>query len=137
MKLKFPYLALASAAIVGCAKLLPGSNPLVVRTEQLETQAYGTFDLFLKFDDQAMANPTLSNSWATSAHPFATYLRKPVVNGTNTVPFGIATILSLDQIKLSYESGVATSNSLLTAIDVLETTVAQADEYTNQFSLPK
>ena len=120
-----------SLVLFGCSSVSTGSDPLVVRAEQAEQTAYNTFDEFLKIDDLAMANPAVSNTWATSAHPFAAFLRKPVVNGTNTVPFGIATVLSLDKIKLAYKAGTATSNALVTALDVLQTTVAQAGQYTS------
>lgn len=117
--------------LYGCAGVSAGSDPLVVRTEQLETMAYSTFDTFLKIDDTAMKDASVSNAWASSAHPFAQYLRKPIVNGTNTVPFGIATVLSVDQIKLAYEAGTTTSNALTTALNALTATVAQASQYTS------
>jgi len=116
--------------LAGC-QVSPGSDPLVVRVEQAETGAYSTFDTFLKVDDIAMQNAAVSNSWAGGPHAFAQYLRKPILNGTNTVPFGIATILSLDQIKSAYEAGTSTSNALVTALDTLSTTVAQASQYTS------
>jgi hypothetical protein len=113
---------------LGCAGVTAGSDPLVVRVEQAETAGYATFDLFLKQDDAWASNPVTSNTWAP-AHAFAQYLRKPVPNGTNTVPFGIGAILSLDQVKLSYESGASTSNALVTALSVLSTTETQAQQY--------
>ena len=130
-------LGLLTVAFTGCAKLQPGADPLVVRTEQLETTAYSTFDTFLKLDDVAMANTTVAPTWTTSAHPFAVYLRKPITVGTNTLPFGIASVLSLDTIKVSYQSGTTSSNALLSAITVLETTVQQASQYTSLISTPK
>lgn len=122
---------------IGCSTLKLGSDPLVVRTEQAETTAYNTFDTFLKLDDIAMANATVAPTWTTSAHPFAVYLRKPILNGTNMVPFGIATVLSLDQIKLAYQAGTTSSNALVTAITVLTTTVQQASQYTSLISTNK
>jgi hypothetical protein len=121
----------------GCAGTAAGSDPLVVRTEQAETAAYNTFDTFLKLDDLAMKTPAVSNAWSVAAHPFARYLRQPILNGTNTVPFGIATILSVDQIKLTYEAGTSTSNALVTALDTLAATVAQASQYTSLMSMNK
>ena len=123
--------------VTSCASVAPGSDPLVVRTETLETSAYTTLDTFLKLDDLAMTTPAVSNAWAGAAHPFASYLRKPIVNGTNTVPFGIATILSVDQIKLAYKAGTSTSNALVTALDTLSATVAQASLYTSLMSTNK
>lgn len=113
---------------MGCAKLLPGQDPVVVRTEQVETQTYNTFDTFLKLDDIANVNPSISNKWQP-AHGFAQHLRSPVQSGTNTVPLGIAMVLSVDQVKLAYEAGTATSNSLLTAVDVLSATITQIGTY--------
>jgi hypothetical protein len=57
-----------------------------------------------------------------------------VQSGTNTVPFGIATILSLDQVKLAYKAGASTSNSLVTALSTLTATIAQASQYTSLIS---
>jgi hypothetical protein len=130
----FAILVCLVMLLSACVKLKPGADPLVVRTEQLETTAYSTFDTFLKLDDVAMANSTVEPTWSESAHPFATYLRKPITVGTNTVPFGIASVLSLDTIKLSYQSGESSSNALLSAITVLETTVSQASQYTSLIS---
>jgi hypothetical protein len=142
-----PPIAIAAGVIVlafglcwlvtSCASVPPGSDPLVVRTEAAETVAFATFDTFLKLDDLAMAAPAVSNAWAGAAHPFAGYLRKPIVSGTNTVPFGIATILSVDQIKLAYQAGTSTSNALVTALDALSATVAQASQYTSLMTTNK
>jgi hypothetical protein len=130
-------LTITATIFSGCAKLQPGADPIVVRAEQLETTAYSTFDTFLKLDDIAMANTTIAPTWTNSAHPFATYLRKPVQNGTNTVPFGIATVLSLDQVKLAYQAGTTSSNALVTAITVLTTTISQVSQYTSLISTNK
>lgn len=122
-------LALAlSLGAMGCAKLLPGQDPVVVRTEQAETQTYNTLDTFLKLDDIANANPAISSKWVP-AHSFATHLRTPVKSGANTIPLGIAMILSVDQVKLAYQAGTATSNALLTAVDVLMATDTQITQY--------
>ena len=120
---------MATLSFEGCAKLLPGTDPLVVRTEQLEGQAYNTFDSFLRLDDIANVNPAISNGWQP-AHVFAQYLRKPVQSGTNTVPFGVATVLSLDNVKLTYQAGTSSSNSLITAIGVVEAVITQVGQYT-------
>ena len=125
---------LLTIGIIGCAKLLPGVDPLVIRAEQTESMAYNTFDEFLKLDDLANTNPTVSKTWQP-AHVFAQYLRKPVQSGTNTVPFGIATVLSLDNIKLAYVAGKASSNSVVTAIGVVTTVISQVSEY--QSLIPK
>lgn len=121
-------ISLSLITLIGCAKLQPGVDPLVVRAEQTESMAYNTFDAFLKLDDIANANPEVSKSWQ-SAHVFAQYLRKPIQSGTNTVPFGIATILSLNNVKLSYIAGTSSSNSLITAIGVVGTVVSQVTQY--------
>jgi hypothetical protein len=126
-----------AAGVTGCAKLAAGADPLVVRTEQTETLAYNTFDTFLKLDDTAMANAGVSNAWAKGAHPFAAYLRQPVGSGTNAVPFGIAAILSVDQIKLAYEAGASSSNALATAVNTLTATLNQAAQYASLVSTNK
>lgn len=129
-------LILAVCIDSGCVSVAAGSDPLVVRTEQVETGAYATFDTFLKLDDIAQSNPLASNSWA-SAHAFAVYLRQPVQNGSNTVPFGVGTVLSLDQVKLAYKAGTASSNALVTALAVVSTTAAQASQYSALVSTNK
>jgi hypothetical protein len=130
-------LTVGACVVASCSTVQKGSDPLVVRTEQLETTAYDTFDTFLKVDDIAMANNTVAPTWTTSAHPFAVYLRQPIQSGTNKVPFGIATILSLDQIKLAYKVGTATSNNLVTAINTLTATISQVSQYTSLISTNK
>ncbi len=114
--------------LAACAKLQPGADPLVVRTEQMEAEAYNSFDTFLRLDDIANINPVVSNAWQP-AHVFAQYLRKPIQSGTNTVPFGIATVLSLDNVKLAYVAGTSSSNSLVTAIGVVQAIVSQVGQY--------
>lgn len=120
---------LLTIGIIGCAKLLPGQDPIVVRTEQVETQTYSILDTFLKLDDTINANSKLAPSW-TAAHAFAQHLRTPVQSQKGImVPLGIATILSVDQIKLAYVAGTTTSNALITAVNVLSTTVIQIQQY--------
>lgn len=118
----------------GCSTVSPGNDPLIVRTEQVEVETDATFTEFLTLDDIAQRNTSISNLWV-DAHKFAQYLRQPIVNGTNTLPFGKATILSLDQVKLAYKAGTSTSNALVTAIATVEATANQANQYTNLFNL--
>lgn len=129
MKRVLVLATVVTLGVVACAKLLPGANPLVVRAEQTESEAYNTFDEFLKLDDIANANSEVTKTWQP-AHVFAQYLRKPVQSGTNTVPFGVATVLSLDSVKLAYVAGTSSSNSLVTAIGVVEAVIGQVGQYT-------
>ncbi len=125
------YLLIAVAVtpllFAGCAGLTKGADPIVVRVEQSETIAYSTFDTFLSIDN-ANRNFFLSN--APAFHQFAEYLRAPtIVNGTNLIPRGKAFIYSLDQVKLQYKSGLATSNQVANVLATLEVALMQAQQY--------
>lgn len=112
--------------LTGCASLAPGADPLVVRVEQTETGAKATLDLIVNEDDANRA------FWLTNApafHQFAEKLRAPVSIDGTTLPFGYAAIRSLDDIKVSYKAGAATSNTVETVLATLQGVLSQASAW--------
>lgn len=113
----------------GCATLQPGADPLTVRVEQAETSATAAFDLILNVDD---SNRTF---WATNVppfHAFAELLRSPTPVtglGTNSLPKCLAVVWNVDQLKVSYKNGTASSNDVVTAFDVLTKLTTQATSW--------
>jgi len=123
-------IALALLSMTGCAILKPGSDPLVVRTEQTLTIAKATLDTFEKTDN---ANRAFWKTNAPALHTFAEYLRvKVVVNETNYLPRGLAYVSALESVKLAYKQGKASSNAVVTAIAVLDTAVKQAQSFISE-----
>ena len=119
-----------TAVVIGCAALQPGADPLVVRTEQLETTGTAAFDLVVNTDD---AN---RDFWLTNApafHTFAEYLRTPtpILNSTNILPKGLAIIWNVDQLKVAYKANASASNALISAVGTLGTLVDQAGSWSN------
>jgi hypothetical protein len=111
-------------SLAACAHLDKGADPIVVRAEQSASVAAATFDTFLKIDN---SNRDFFRTNLPPFHGFAEYLRAPiVVNGTNLLPRGLAFVISLQSVKAAYKGGTATSNVLVTAIAVLESSVSQA-----------
>lgn len=108
----------------GCAGLAPGADPLVVRTEQLETVAYSALDNTVSLDNADRG------FWRTNApafHGFCEWLREPVPTPTNpNEPRGLGMILLLDSAKVSYEANKSQSNTLLNALSALQIVLNQA-----------
>lgn len=135
VKLSPPGVALlmAGASLLlfqACAPLQPGADPLIVRTEQTETTAKASFDLVLNVDNQSR------QFWRTNApqfHSFCEWLRAPQTVAsqfeTNTLPRASAMILSLDDLKLRYKAGRASSNDLSAATAVLDGIINQANNW--------
>ena len=112
------------ACFSGCAALSKGADPLVVRTEQAETDGKAAFDLVLDVDN---SNRGFFRTNAPGFHAFCEGLRVPVtVDLTNTLPTASAYLQSLDDVKVAYQNAKATSNALATAILTLEAVVNQA-----------
>lgn len=117
-------LAFVCVVVFGCAQLKPGTDPLLVRTEQTEAAAKSTFDLILSIDHSDRG------FWRTNApafHAFAEWLRQPqIVFVTNILPRASAMIVSLNNVKHEYMLSKAYSNSLVSAIAVLEAANVEA-----------
>lgn len=128
--------ALALAAlVVSCASLNKGADPLVVRTEQVQTAARATFDLVLTVDN------TDRGFWRTNApafHNFCEWLRTPSNYKGATVPRCISAELLVDDAKTSYKvaKNVTNSNTLWTAVLVLQELSAQATAWQAIVTLP-
>lgn len=109
----------------GCAHLQPGADPLIVRTEQLQTVATSSFDLVLQTDQLDRG------FWSTKApafHNFCEWLRQPqsVPGLANPLQRDLAMLWNLDQVKLAYKSSKVSSNALLEAIATVESAANQA-----------
>lgn len=96
--------------VPGCAHLAPGADPVIVRVEQTESDARSTFSTLLKVDNQNRSY------WATNApafHNYCEWLRAPIdLGGTNILPRDLAMIVSLNDVKRLYKSGLVQSNDL-------------------------
>lgn len=111
---------------VGCNSVTPGSDPLVVRTEQAESGATNTLSLIVNLDD---ANRGFWMTNAPALHTFAESLRKPVQIDGITLPAGLAAVRSVDDTKVAYIAGKATSNDLAMAVSVLQSLLSQASAW--------
>jgi len=114
----------AFTLLAGCATLSPGSDVLVVRTEQLETAA-ASFDLVVKVDHADRG------FWRTNApafHEFAEWLRTPIPIDyqTNVMRRGLLMIKKVNDAKIVYKANAGTSNALLTAFADLRAAADQA-----------
>jgi hypothetical protein len=115
------------AGIVGCAPLQPGADPIVVRCEQTETIAQDTFDQVLAIDN---GQRDFYRTNAPAFHSFCEWLRVPqTVEGTNTLPRASAMLVSLDDVKLAYKAGRASSNSVYTALQTVTSAMGQANAW--------
>lgn len=119
--------AVALGGLIGCVPLQPGADPLVVRTEQAELGAQATFRLTLQTDQLDRG------FWRTNApafHDYCEFLRVPTpYQVTNTLPRYRVMLLSLDDVKLDYKQGRATSNALATALITLQSLQHQANAW--------
>lgn len=111
---------------VGCNSVAPGSDPIVVRAEQVETGATNTLNGIVSIDD---ANRPFWITNAPAFHTFAETLRKPVQIDGLTLPAGLAAVRSLDDVKVAYIAGKATSNDVVAAISVAQSMLSQASAW--------
>jgi hypothetical protein len=124
------FLALASFSLLiwlpGCAHLQPGADPVVVRCEQVETDAKASFDLALHVE---AANAPF---WATNVpafHNFCNWLRTPTTIGSTNLPRCSAMLLSLNDLKHDYEAGEASSNALVLAFTTIDGLGSEASNW--------
>ncbi len=116
------------ATTTGCRLLspaAPGQDPLVVHVEQVQAISFTTLDTLLKIDDGAR---DFFRTNLPPFHAFAEYLRQPVPDGTNQIRRWVSYLETVDRIKLSYLHGLTSSNNLITALAVLESTTAEAQK---------
>jgi hypothetical protein len=127
-------LGLAGALLLhaGCSSVAPCQNALVVNTERTEQIAKASFDLVMHIDDSDRG------FWRTNApafHKFVNWLRQPQtvplvpdvdIESEATLPRCLALLMTVDNVKLAYKDGLATSNDLATAVLTLQAAVNQA-----------
>lgn len=123
-------LVLTGTVVVGCAILQPGSDPLVVRTEQTLTLANGTFDFVLHTEN------VNRSFWKTNAPAFANFcdwLRTPIPYGGSNVARCVEMQLNVDDLKLAYKAAktAGNSNALFSAWGTLNAAVSQAGSWSN------
>jgi hypothetical protein len=109
--------------VTGCSTVAPGQDPLVVRAQQAETNAYSTFDFFLKVDNN---NRAFFIANAPAVHAFAEQLRQPVMDGTNQTRLGLLWITQLDRITQAYISGGGSSNAVEASIATISSAATAA-----------
>lgn len=124
-----PLLAFAAVFLgaIGCAHLQPGADPIVVNVERTETVAKSSFDLVLNVDNSKRS------FFATNApgfHNFCEWLRAPqTVEETNSLPRASALLVSLDDVKLAYKAGRATSNEVYALLYTVQSAESQASAW--------
>jgi hypothetical protein len=111
----------------GCATLQPGADPLVVRTEQTQAVAKGAFDMVLRIDH---SNREFWKTNQPAFHGFCEWLRTPqmILDGTN-YSRAATMLINLDRVKLSYKANRGESNTLATALAVVEATVNESHHW--------
>jgi len=123
---------LALGGILGCAPLQPGADRLVVRVEQTETSAKASFKAVLTLDNNSR---DFFRTNLPAFHNFCEWLRTPMPvidrGATISLPRDLAMVVSLDNLKLDYQSGRASSNNLFTAWQVLDGTISEASTWMN------
>ncbi len=107
----------------GCASVAPGQDAVVVRAEQTEATAQNAVKTILSID---ASNRSFYSTNAPEFHLFCEQLRSPVNYGSYTVPKVEAMILSLDDVKLAYKRGLASSNDVVMAIEMVGAVANQA-----------
>lgn len=122
-------LTLSVNLFTGCASVKSGSDPIIVRAEQVESGALASFIFVINFDNSDRG------FWKTNApafHNFAEWLRTPVGVDSlgNTQRRGLQMISNVDSLKVAYKSNASQSNALQTAIATLAQAVSQAQSWT-------
>jgi len=124
-----PLLALMAvlAGVIGCVPLQPGADPVVVNVERTETVAKSSFDLVLNVDN---SKRDFFRTNATGFHNFCEWLRAPqTVEETNTLPRATALLVSLDDVKLAYKAGRASSNEVYAVLFTVQSAESQASSW--------
>ena len=118
----------------GCKTLAPGADPLVVRTEQLETVAASAFDTVVILDN---SNRSFWQTNAPAFHQFCEWLRTPImIESTNSMRRGLAMVKLVDNAKLIYITNSSQSNILIQAVSDLQIAVSQAQSWSTIIQTP-
>lgn len=107
----------------GCATIDKNADPLVVRVEQTETMTLATVRTFLKLDND---NRAFFKTNAPALHAYAEFLRVKQPNGDRRY---VAYLRSLNQVKLDYKAGRASSNDVVRVVGVVQSVLAQVNQY--------
>jgi len=133
---KLTLIPLIALTLLGCAHLMPGADPLVVRTEQAQSGANATFDFVLHLDDNNRG------FWRTNApafHQFCEWLRTPLqYKASQEVPRAVLMQLDVDDLKTAYKmnKSAANSNVLFTAVGTLTYAIGQSMSWSNIIAAP-
>lgn len=121
--------AILAGFVTACAPLQPGADPVVVTIERTGTTAKGTFDAILNIDN---SNRAFFRTNTPGLHNFCEWLRQPqTVDETNTLPRSAAMLVSLDDVKLAYKAGRASSNEVFTVLTTVTSAESQASSWMN------
>lgn len=118
--------AITAIVLVGCAKLQPGADPLIVRAEQTEITALATFDLLLNTDD---SNRAFYREKAPHFHAFAEWLRAPMPWGGTNLQRSLVLVHNLQNVKATYRKDRSNSNLLTTALLTIQSAMNQASTW--------
>ena len=125
MMLALAVAMLPMQLMTGCATVT--GDPLMVRTEQIEATSLATFQAALNLDN---SDREFYRANAPAFHSACEWLREPVtLSPTNTLPRGAAMLWSLDQTKLAYRAGRASSNAVAMVLAPLETALTQVQAH--------
>lgn len=108
----------------GCASILSGNDPVVVRAEQTEKIALATFDTFLAIE---AAHQAEIQSMSPIIHTVAENVRK---NGKNW-------LTTANNLRKTYKSSRTPENkaNLMTAIAIVETALTETQKYLVELSM--
>lgn len=147
-KLSLALAAVAAAVIIGCGTIQQGHDPLIVRVEQAETMAADTFDTVLRLDS---VNRPFWRTNAPEFHSFCEWLRETqtvtfrlrstnapggFVTRTAIAPRSSAMIIDLNETKLDYRSGKASSNTLWGVLTAVNSALARASDWATRLAPP-
>ena len=113
------------ASGLACASVDPSASPVIVRAEQTIAEAANVFDTFLTLENSQRETVKVK---LPKVHAFAESLRQRVPDGTNSLPRGIALVLSAERVKETYKHNRTPQNqaSLDTALKTLSVALTEA-----------
>lgn len=120
-------------ALSSCATIAPGSG-FIVRVERTQRVAAATLDFVLSLDEGDR------DFWRTNApafHDFCEWLRSPSAV-TPSLQRGLAIQKSVQDLKVRYKQQTTTqnSNALYLAWAILDSTIIQANSWSNIVTSP-
>lgn len=124
------FVWLLFTAVISCVTLKPGSDPLVVRTEQTLSVANASFDFVLHVDN---ADRGFFRTNTPALHTFCEWLRTPIPYYGSNQPRAVEIQLNVDDLKLAYQAAKTANNSnaLVAAWWTLNAAILQANSWSN------